>query len=355
MNTRIDTIRARAREEGADAALLTFLPDIRWACGFTGSNGLLIVRDDVSHFVSDGRYDAQARREVDGAQIHIPGYSLLKHVAEDGLLGPPCTVAIQADHVTVEQFNDLQERFPDHTWQPVAGLLVEQVAAKDEEEIAAIRAAQEITDAVFEYLCGFIEVGMTEREVAAEIVYQHLQRGAERMAFEPIVASGVNGSLPHARPTDRVLQAGELVVIDMGGFRNGYASDMTRTVALGKPESEARTAYNAVLGAQERAIEAAHAGMTGKELDAVARAVLDEAGLAQYFTHSLGHGVGLQIHEWPRVSHHVEHVLPEGATVTIEPGVYIPDQFGIRIEDIVALHANGCENLTASPKELIVL
>jgi Xaa-Pro aminopeptidase len=196
---------------------------------------------------------------------------------------------------------------------------------------------------------------MTERAIAAEIVYQHLKRGAERMAFDPIVASGPNGALPHARPTNRKLQRGDLVVIDMGGFVDGYASDMTRTVAIGSASDEACTHYTAVLEAQRRAIDTIHAGMTGAELDSTARHVLDDAGLGQYFTHSLGHGIGLQTHEWPRLSQRVEHVLPEGATVTIEPGVYMPDQHGIRIEDIVVVREEGCDNLTGAPKHLIEL
>lgn len=351
----IKKVRAQLDHHAADAALITALSDIRWACGFTGSNALLIVGRDDAHFISDGRYLAQAEREVRDATVHIPDSGLLKYAAEAGLLDRATTVLCQSDHLTVDQFDELEERFPDVTWKPVAQLLSAQVAAKSAGEVQRVRAAQAVTDDVFAYLCDWIEPGMAEREVAAEIVYQHLKRGAEKMAFEPIVASGPNASLPHARPTGRKLRRGDLVVIDMGGFVNGYASDMTRTVAIGEPGEAARTSYTAVLEAQERAIEAARAGMTGKELDAVARRVLDEAGLGEYFTHSLGHGVGLQTHEWPRLSQRVEHTLPEGATVTIEPGVYVRERYGIRIEDIVVLRADGCENLTRSPKELLML
>ncbi len=355
LQNKIDRVRAQLRRHGADAVLITALPDIRWACGFTGSNALLIVGRDEAHFASDGRYLAQAEREVRGATVHIPDSGLLKHAANAGLLGGAATVLFQSDHLTVDQYDELEERFPDVEWKPVAQLLSEEVAAKDAGEIQRVREAQAVTDDVFAHLCEWIEPGMAEREIAAEIVYQHLKRGAEKMSFEPIVASGPNASLPHARPTGRKLRRRDLVVIDMGGFVNGYASDMTRTIAIGPPSEEARASYEAVRAAQERAIEAAHAGMTGAELDAVARGVLDEAGLGNYFTHSLGHGIGLQTHEWPRLSQRVEHTLPEGATVTIEPGVYVRERYGIRIEDIVVLRADGCENLTRSPKELIVL
>lgn len=331
------------------------MPDVRWVCGFTGSNGVLIVGRGASHFVTDGRYKTQAAREVQGAQVHVASANLFAHIEDEALLPEGGTVLFQADHVTVAQRADWGERFENIEWTPVEELMPPLVAAKSDAEIEKIRAAQSVTDGVFEHLIGFIEAGMTEREVAAEIVYQHLRRGAERMAFDPIVAAGPNGALPHARPTSRALEPGDLLVIDMGGVLEGYASDMTRTVAVGEPSAEARAVYDLVLRAQQAAHAAAHAGMTGKELDRVARDVIEDGGHGDHFPHSLGHGIGLQTHEWPRLSRHVEHDLPAGATVTIEPGVYVPDRFGVRIEDIVALRADGCDNLTASPKELIVL
>jgi Xaa-Pro aminopeptidase len=230
------------------------------------------------------------------------------------------------------------------------------VAEKEDEEVERIRRAQQVTESVFEHVLTFLEPGLLEREVAAEITYEHLRRGAETMAFDPIVASGPNGALPHARPTDRTLQRGDLVVLDMGCIRDGYASDMTRTVALGAPSQAAQTGYEVVREAQNQALDAARSGLTGKELDGVARDVIEKAGLGQYFSHGLGHGIGLQVHEWPRISRTVDHELPVGACVTIEPGVYVPDKgYGVRIEDIVALQENGSENLTSTPKELIVI
>ena len=355
MNNRIQRVRQRLQEEGAEAVLLTFLPDVRWACGFTGSNGLLIVLADAAHFVTDGRYRAQANREISGAEVHIASNGLFEFVTDEELLGQAQAVLFQSDHLTVERCNTLRDKFEGITWEPAAHFLREQVASKDAGEVEHIRAAQRVTDAVFNRICQQIEPGKSEREIGAEIVYEHLKRGAEKMSFDPIVASGPNGSLPHARPTNRKIQQGDLIVIDMGCFLDGYASDMTRTVAMGEPGDEAREAYQAVLNAQEAAIEAAQAGMTGRALDAVARDVIEEVGLGEYFSHSLGHGVGLQVHEWPRVSRQNEDPLPEGAVVSIEPGVYVPEEFGIRIEDLVVLRADGCENLTGSPKELIVL
>ncbi len=355
MTDRIARVQQRLQSLDADALLLTFLPDIRWSCGFSGSNGVLIVLADRADFLSDGRYSEQAHREVEGAEVRIPGYNLFEYIAEEELLDEADRVVFQSDHVTVSTLERLRDLMPAVDWQPASDVLTQQVAAKDPEEVEAIRGAQQITDAVFDDLCGGLEAGMTEQEVAAQIVYEHLRRGATQMAFEPIVASGPNAALPHARPTSRTLQAGDLVVIDMGGFVDGYASDMTRTVAIGTPSHAAQRGYQVVLEAQQAALDAAHAGMSGKTLDGVARQIIEEAGLGGYFSHGLGHGVGLQVHEWPRLSHHVDHELPLNSIVTIEPGVYVPESYGVRIEDMVVIRDGGIENLTTSPKELITL
>lgn len=355
MSHRLDTVRARLDALDVDAALVTFLPDIRWAVGFTGSNGLLIVTRQTAHLVTDGRYATQAQAEVEGAEVHAPGYRLFEHVAEEGLLGEAELVAVQGDHLTVAELDRLRVLMQELRFQPVSDLFVEAVAAKTEAEIEQVRVAQAVTDAVFEHLLPMVRPGVSEQELAAEIVYQHLRRGCERAAFDPIVASGPNGALPHARATRRTLRAGDLVVIDMGGVLGGYASDMTRTVALGEPDAEALRVYQVVLDAQQAALDLAAAGRTGRDLDQAARQVIEAAGLGEFFPHSLGHGVGLQTHEWPRLSSRTADVLPAGATVSVEPGVYLPERFGVRIEDLIVLREGGHENLTASPKELLVL
>ncbi len=355
MSHRLEKVRGLLGAHDADAALLTFLPDIRWACGFTGSHGLLLVLPDAAHFVTDGRYLAQAEAEVRGAAVHVPGYDLFGHLAAAGLFGAAQTTLLQAEHLTLAEMGRIEALFPAMTWRPVERMLAAFVAEKEPEEVARIREAQRITDEVFVEILGRLRPGMTEREVAAEIVYGHLRRGAERMAFDPIVAAGPNGALPHARPSDRKIGVGELVVLDFGGVRDGYASDMTRTVAVGEPGAEARRIYDVVRQAQARALEAAHAGVPSKTLDGVARGVIEAAGYGDYFPHSLGHGIGLQTHEWPSVSFRSEDPLPLNAAVTIEPGVYLPDRFGVRIEDIIVLRADGCENLTGAPKDLVVL
>lgn len=356
MANRISHVRGRLSDLDLDAVLLSSLPDIRWACGFTGSNGVLLIGKHRAVFVTDGRYTKQAQEEVEGAESVISENGLLSRLAELDQFEGLDRVGFQADHVTVARREQLDEHLSSISWVPETALLAELVGTKDQAEVEHIRRAQQVTESVYEHVLGFLEPGLTEREVAAEITYGHLKRGAETMAFDPIVASGPNGALPHARPTNRTLQQGDLVVLDMGCKLDGYASDMTRTVALGPPGDEVRTGYDTVLRAQEQALDAAKAGMTGSELDEVAREVIEEAGMGPYFSHGLGHGIGLQVHEWPRVSKTVDYELPAGACVTIEPGVYIPEQgYGVRIEDIVVLREEGCENLTTSPKELNVL
>lgn len=353
--SRIRELQTLLVELDADALYLAFLPDIRWACGFTGSNGLLIVRRDSAHFLTDGRYKIQASAEVSAANVHAPGYDLIGHVADAGLLDGVNDVLYQSDHLTVSKLTELGDRLPDVEWRGKKDLLVRLVASKQPFEIDRIRAAQRLTEEVFSQLLDWIRPGLTEREIAAEIVYRHLRKGAEHMSFEPIVASGPNSALPHAGPTDRILEKGDVLLLDFGGVLDGYASDMTRVVALGVPDPEARDVYDLVHEAQERAIANARAGMASKDVDALARDVVREAGYGEAFPHSLGHGVGLQVHEWPRISSVADYALPPHCVVSIEPGVYLPSRFGIRIEDLVVLDDEGCENLTEASKSWTIL
>lgn len=352
---RINTVRQIAQTKGADTVLLTFLPDVRWVCGFTGSNGLLIILPDAAHFITDGRYKTQASVEIQNAEIHITSGSLFEYAAAKGLLAGASSVLYQSDKLTVSEFELLQRLFPAVTWIGADELLVHAVASKSPEEVECMRRAQRLTERVFEEILHLIRPGVTEKEIAAEIVYRHLRGGAERMSFEPIVASGPNSALPHARPTSRKIQSGDMIVLDFGCHVEGYASDMTRTVAVGEPSEQARDVYDVVLQAQQTALETARSGIPSADLDRTARRVIEDAGYGEYFTHGLGHRLGLQVHEWPRVSYTADYVLPLYAAITIEPGIYLPGRFGVRIEDVVVLHLETAENITNAPKELIVL
>ena len=238
---------------------------------------------------------------------------------------------------------------------PAQGLLDDLRASKDEGELAHMRRAQEITDEAFKAILNFIRPGLTEREIAARLVYELLRRGGEQVSFDPIVAAGPNGSRPHAVPGDQVVDVGMFITMDFGCKVEGYCSDMTRTVALGQPSPEMEKVYAAVLAAQRAGIQAARAGVSGREVDGAARRVLREAGYGDYFTHSFGHSLGVDIHESPNASPSEDRVLPVGAVISAEPGVYIPGRFGVRIEDVLVLKDGGCEDITRSPKDLIVL
>ena len=228
-------------------------------------------------------------------------------------------------------------------------------AAKDDGEIALMTKAQEITDRAFSEILKFIQPGMTEQEIAAKLQYDMLRFGAEKMSFDPIVVSGPNGSLPHGIPSAKQVQQGEFITMDFGCKYGGYCSDMTRTVALGEPTGEMRKVYQTVLEAQLAGIAVTKAGVPGKSIDAAARKVIEDAGYGEYFGHGYGHSLGIEIHESPNANTRDETLLPVGAVVSAEPGIYLPGKFGVRIEDVTVLTADGCMVLTKSPKELIIL
>ena len=265
-------------------------------------------------------------------------------------------VGFESAAVSVAQHRRWQESFPKGCELiPAQELLDGLRASKDEEEIAAMLQAQKITDAAFGEILNYIRPGLTEQEVAARLVYELLRRGARKVSFDPIVAAGANGSMPHAVPGETVIQKGMFVTMDFGCVYDGYCSDMTRTVSVGQPTQEMERVYETVLAAQKAGIAAARAGMPGRELDAAARKVIEEAGYGDSCTHSFGHSLGLEIHESPNASPSEQSVLPTGAVISAEPGIYLPGRFGVRIEDVLVLREGGCEDITHSPKNLIVL
>ena len=352
---RLETVRRLASDADSDAALVTYGPDIAWACGFTGSSGALVVTRSGAHLVTDGRYATQAEEQIRGAEVHITPDPLFRAVGALDLFGGSTRVVAQGDHLTVLDLASYEMACSGIEFFPIDTLLDKARASKSEAEIAAVARAQALTCDILTSVFPLLRIGTTEREIAAELTVRHLRAGCSAMSFEPIVASGPRGALPHARPSDRRLAAGDLVVIDVGGVLDGFCSDLTRTVAVGDPGVEARRAYAAVGRAQSAGIAAIRAGVSGATVDAAARAVLDEAGFAAAFSHSLGHGVGTEVHEWPRLSGHVNHALPLGATVTVEPGVYLPGRFGIRTENVVAVRAGGAEDLTPLATDLVVV
>lgn len=352
---RVEAVRRKLQVSKIDALLITFLPNIRYLTGFTGSNGICVVTPDDKLFLTDRRYKDQVRDELEGWSIAVTNENLFTTLLKKGFLKRSQRVGIESVHLTVAELENLKKIFSHirfiHTHALVEGI----ARVKDEEEINSIRHAVRISDKVFEKILNSVAASVGENEIAAEISYLHRKYGAEADAFEPIVASGERGKLPHAHATEKKIQDRELVVLDFGCRYNGYHSDLTRTIAVGKPTAEAKKVYRTVMYAQQKAIDAAASGMQARALDALARNYIKEHGYGRFFVHSLGHGLGLQVHESPRVSARSNDTLEAGNVITIEPGIYKRGIGGVRIEDDVVIRNGHCEVLTQSPRELIIL
>ncbi len=354
-DTRIAALRSRMKENALDALVITSLAGVRYLTGFSGSSALAVVTARGAYFVSDSRYALQSAREVRKFRRIIGRRGLLEDAAAAGALRLCRTAGYESDSLTVDQYRSLRRLFPGVRFRPEGGILESLAVVKDAGEIACIEEAAAIADGVFFDIIGKLRAGMTEIDLAAEISYLARRRGADADAFDVIVASGPRGALPHARPTARKIRKGEFVLFDFGASVRGYSSDLTRTLALGSVPRRLREAYAAVLEANRSAVDAARGGIPARLLDGVARAVIRGRGFGKYFVHSLGHGIGLRVHERPRVSPLSRDVLRTGSVITIEPGVYLPGIGGVRIEDDVLLGDAGCRLLTRSPRELILL
>jgi len=352
---RLNELRTILEASNLDAMLVSFLPNIRYLTGFSGSNALCIVTMDRRYFLSDGRYRDQARAEIRGFRVFITSRGLIEEASRLNLLKGSKRVGIESQHLPVATLQNLRRHFRSVRFVSTRSLVENIAAIKDEQEIDLIRHAVAITDKVFKKILSVVKPGLSELDLAAEIGYYHRKFGAEAEAFETIVASGPHGAFPHARPTERRIRRGDLVTLDFGCRFRGYHSDLTRTIAVGNPSPLARRIYAIVLDAQLRAIEAARSGVAAKEVDGVARKHIKRNGFGKYFNHSLGHGLGLQIHETLRLSALSKDVLRSGNVVTVEPGIYIPGVGGVRIEDDVVIRDGHCDILNTSTKELIVL
>ena len=348
-------IREILCSKDATGVIVSHLPHIQWICGFTGSTGLLIARENKFNLLTNSIYETQAALEVRGAEVHIGSHPMAEFAKEEGLVNSSDRLIIQPEYLTVAELTSWETTIPGISFIPIENLLNEHVAIKSGKEIAGMRRAQAISDAVFKVILQYIQPGVRESELSARINYHHLMLGASKMAFETIVASGLNSALPHARPGDRKLRSGEPLLLDFGCMVDGFASDMTRTVHLGEPSDKFSRAYEAVRVAQERAISSASAGMELSTVFQVAQDTLKEFGLNEFFIHSLGHGIGMKVHEWPLISSNSSAILHEGYSVTIEPGVYFPGEFGIRIEDTILIGSNSCERLSTIGRDLLVI
>ena len=354
-DTRADQVADKLEERELDQLLVNDLINVRWLTGFTGTNGLALVGRDLKLFVTDFRYVEQARAQVPDSFEHARGKQELSEEAIKRMSG---RVGYDDVHMTVRQFNKLREAVPEGVeLLPAGGVIEELRSVKDAREVEAIRAAAALADEVFAEIAERGLVGRTEHEVAVDAEIGFRRRGAAGPSFSPIVASGPHGALPHAVPRQVPIEADTLVVVDMGCVLDGYSSDCTRTYATGEGLSdEMRSVYDLVLRAQLAALDAVRAGVGGRSVDSVARDLIGSEGRADQFGHGLGHGVGLDIHEDPRLSQSVsDKPLAAGNVVTVEPGVYVPGAFGVRIEDLVVVTDDRPEILTSFTKELTVV
>ena len=352
---RRSALTARLDDLGVDGVLVTALPNVRYLTGFTGSNGAVLVARDGAAFFTDGRYIEQSRHEVPDLDRVISTDGL-----DDGFAGPASRLGvrrlgIEASAITLARHRRLGDRLADVELVPLDGAVEHGRRAKDADEIEALRRAQAVTDEAFDEVLEVIEVGMSEQQLAVWLENALRRDGAHGLAFDPIVAFGESAAEPHHAPAHRFLEEGDVIKLDFGARWDGYHADMTRTVAFGAPASELRKIHDVVRQAQQAGIDAVRAGVTTGEVDAAARRVIADAGYGDRFTHGLGHGVGLEIHEAPWLRPNTDEVLVAGAVVTIEPGVYVPGLGGVRVEDMVEVTDDGCRVLGASTRELIEL
>ena len=357
--TAIEKLQSELRGAGAQAALIASDVNRRYFTGMKSSAGTLLVFPDAAYLIIDFRYIEKARAVVKDCEVILQGgggelYRQIqqlcdKHGAE--------VIAVEADRMTLAEADKLSEEL-DCTLD-MSDMLCNAVGQirmiKTPEQIEKMIAAQRIAEQGLTHMYEFIKPGVTEKEIQLELDFYMLSHGAEALSFDTIALSGENTSMPHGVPSEKKVREGEFVLMDFGAVVDGYHSDMTRTVCVGEPTDKMREVYNIVLEAQSRALSAVKAGMTGSELDAVARDYIAANGYGEAFGHSLGHGVGVEIHEEPYASPSGDTTLRDGMIVTVEPGIYLPGEFGVRIEDFVVVRENGCSNMTLADRSLVIL
>ena len=341
---------------GLDALVLTDPVSIRYACGFHIDDGAAVIARDKAWLITDSRYTEAAGEAVKDMQIlsassGTPFKALAGHLFQQYALQ---RVGAEEDRMSLAAWQRMELDLG-RTLETAAHILRDLRPQKSELELQSLIAAQRIAEKALDEVLGLIRPGLTEEELAAELVYRLYKFGGEGLSFSPIVVTGAKTSMPHGVPGSKVIRAGDFVTMDFGTLKNGYCSDMTRTVAVGHADDEMKKVYDTVLRAQRAGIEAAAPGVTGRDIDAAARKVIGDAGYGPYFGHSFGHSLGLEIHEAPNASPANDRPMPEGAVISAEPGIYLPGRFGVRIEDVLWLQGSGCVNITEAPKELLVL
>jgi len=351
---RIRQLQERMAGANVDAFFTLAAPSMRYLTGFTGEEGYLLVLHDGVHLVLDGRFTTQAKEECPGVDVILYAGHFSRSIADLLVTGHAHWLGFEKERVSFVQAEQMRAAFPSVTMVPTENVVEGMRIVKDTHELDKMRAAGHIADKAFNAMIHQLKVGMTENDVAALLEYEMRKAGAQGTSFSTIVGSGARGALPHGIASGKVIRRGEVIVIDFGVNYEGYMSDCTRTVALGKQPTGVLDVYAKLRAAQQLGLDCIKAGVSSRFVDTAVRGKLGESRLAQYFTHSLGHGVGLEIHEAPRLSQGTDTVLEPGQVVTCEPGVYLPGRYGMRIEDSVIVTATGFESLTELPKELVL-
>lgn len=337
--------------------LLTSRYSRHYGAEFDIAEGVAIVSKKGCRYFTDSRYIESAQKGIKGFEVQMvdrehPYTKLINEaIADFGITA----LGYEENYLTVAEMDTYESKLNVKVFIGMHAQISGFRAVKEDWELAIMEKAQEITDKAFAEVCTRIKAGMTEKELQAELIYCLYKNGGEGLSFDPIVVSGPNTSLPHGVATDRVIQKGDFITMDFGVLYGGYCSDMTRTVAVGYATEEMEKVYNTVLQAQLAGIAATRAGVKGKDIDAAARKVITDAGYGEYFGHGYGHSLGLEVHEAPNCSPSGETEMPAGAVSSAEPGIYLPGKFGVRIEDVVIFTADGCRNITKSPKNLIIV
>ncbi len=342
---------------GEKEAILLHKPsNIYYLSGYTGE-GLLLLTADIASIVTDFRYTEQVGQQAPQFKVYeiSTSRSHIQVVADTLQNTGVSTLYYEDDEVTVAQFDAMQKAMPEMAFMSLNGKPEQLRRVKDEKEIALISKACDISVQAFDYICGVISEGMTEKEVQLKMDFKMLELGAEELAFSTILASGENGSMPHAVPTQRRIAKGDMITLDFGAKYGGYCADMTRTISLGQPSAKMKEIHGIVLEAQMASQEALKLGKVCSEIDAIAREMISKAGYGQNFGHGLGHGVGIDIHEMPRLNQTCGEVLAAGHVVTVEPGIYLPGIGGVRIENTCLITQEGAQSLVSAPRELIIL
>ena len=352
---RIEKVRNKLGTMGLDGMYVTNLTNVRYLTGFTGSAGSVLILEKNQYFFTDGRYIEQSKEQVKNSQIYIVNSAHYNHIKEKKLISNNQKIAIEGESLSLNIYNNLCGLMPNIKWTSINDIIGIIAAVKDKNEIESLKIAINITDEVFTKILPELKIGVTEKYISAKISYLFKTLGAEGDSYDSIIGSGYLGALPHAQPSSKKFEKGDFVVMDFGALYNGYHADMTRTVVIGEATNKHKEIYNIVLESQLSCIAKARAGVTGAEVDAACRNVIEKAGFGDKFIHSTGHGLGLEVHTYPRLSSFNKEPLKENYVVTIEPGIYLAGWGGVRIEDDCLITKESCLPLNKSTKEMLIL